>query len=63
MSALSGLKRWETLLLAVFSALGLAVVLSEQFSRPLGLLLSPISSFARGLIWCSSVAAAWASAA
>jgi nitrogen fixation/metabolism regulation signal transduction histidine kinase len=37
-----------TLLLAVFSALGLAVVLSEQFSRPLGLLAEGTRAVAQG---------------
>jgi nitrogen fixation/metabolism regulation signal transduction histidine kinase len=37
-----------TLLLALFSALGLAVVLSEQFSRPLGLLAEGTRAVAQG---------------
>ncbi|HEY5307498.1 MAG TPA: HAMP domain-containing protein, partial [Casimicrobiaceae bacterium] len=37
-----------TLLLALFSALGLAVVLSEQFSRPLGLLAEGTREVAQG---------------
>jgi len=37
-----------TLLLALFTALGLAVVLSEQFSRPLGLLAEGTRAVAQG---------------
>ena len=37
-----------TLLLALFSSLGLAVVLSEQFSRPLGLLAEGTRAVAQG---------------
>jgi len=37
-----------TLLVALFSALGLAVVLSEQFSRPLGLLAEGTRAVAQG---------------
>jgi len=50
----TGLKRlygWTltlTLLLALLSALGLAVVLSEQFSRPLGLLAEGTRAVAQG---------------
>jgi nitrogen fixation/metabolism regulation signal transduction histidine kinase len=45
---LYGLTLTLTLLLALLSALGLAVVLSEQFSRPLGLLAEGTRAVAQG---------------
>jgi nitrogen fixation/metabolism regulation signal transduction histidine kinase len=50
-TALKRLYAWTltlTLLLALLSALGLAVVLSEQFSRPLGLLAEGTRAVAQG---------------